>query len=42
MGVTFLKRDRHGQGKILSQEEIQLLFTQGLTNFRIPPPPLTW
>ncbi len=34
MGVTFLKRDRHGKGKILSQEEIQLLFSQGLTNLR--------
>jgi hypothetical protein len=32
MGVTFLKRDRHGKGKILSQQEIQLLFSQGLTN----------
>lgn len=27
-----MKRDRHGKGKILSQEEIQLLFSQGLTN----------
>lgn len=34
MGVTFLKRDRHGKGKILSQQEIQLLFSQGLTNLR--------
>lgn len=34
MGVTFLKRDRHGKGKILSIEEIQLLFSQGLTNLR--------
>ena len=34
MGVTFLKRDRHGKGKILSQDEIQLLFSQGLTNLR--------
>ncbi len=34
MGVTFLKRDRHGKGKILSQQEIQLLFSQGLTNVR--------
>ncbi|WP_265584459.1 hypothetical protein [Coleofasciculus sp. LEGE 07092] len=29
-----MKRDRHGKGKILSQEEIQLLFSQGLTNLR--------
>ncbi len=29
-----MKRDRHGKGKILSQEEIQLLFSQGLTNVR--------
>jgi integrase/recombinase XerD len=29
-----VKRDRHGKGKILSQEEIQLLFSQGLTNLR--------
>jgi integrase/recombinase XerD len=29
-----VKRDRHGKGKILSQEEIQLLFSQGLTNVR--------
>jgi integrase/recombinase XerD len=29
-----LKRNRHGKGKILSQEEIQLLFTKGLTNQR--------
>jgi integrase/recombinase XerD len=29
-----VKRDRHGKGKILSQQEIQLLFTQGLTNVR--------
>jgi integrase/recombinase XerD len=29
-----MKRNRHGKGKILSQDEIQLLFTQGLTNLR--------
>ncbi len=29
-----MKRDRHGKGKILSLEEIQLLFSQGLTNVR--------
>jgi len=29
-----VKRDRHGKGKVLSQEEIQLLFSQGLTNQR--------
>lgn len=29
-----MKRDRHGKGKILSLEEIQLLFSQGLTNLR--------
>ncbi|AFZ15712.1 integrase family protein (plasmid) [Crinalium epipsammum PCC 9333] len=29
-----MKRNRHGKGKILSQAEIQLLFTQGLHNLR--------
>jgi integrase/recombinase XerD len=29
-----VKRDRHGKGKILSQEEIQLLFSQTLTSLR--------
>jgi integrase/recombinase XerD len=29
-----VKIDRHGQGKILSQEEIHLLFSAGLTNLR--------
>lgn len=29
-----MKRDRHGKGKVLSQAEIQLLFSQGLTNQR--------
>lgn len=29
-----MKRDRHGKGKILSQQEIQLLFSQGLTSLR--------
>jgi integrase/recombinase XerD len=27
-----LKRNRHGRGKVLTQEEIQLLFTDGLPN----------
>jgi integrase/recombinase XerD len=29
-----MKIDRHGQAKILSQEEIQLLFSQGLLSTR--------
>jgi len=29
-----MKIDRHGQAKILTQEEIQLLFSQGLPNNR--------
>ncbi|NEP01364.1 MAG: site-specific integrase [Symploca sp. SIO2E9] len=29
-----MKRNRHGKGKILSQQEIQLLFSQGLTKLR--------
>jgi integrase/recombinase XerD len=29
-----MKRNRHGKGKILSQDEIQLLFARGLTNLR--------
>jgi len=28
---VFMKIDRHGKAKILSQEEIQLLFNEGLT-----------
>lgn len=27
-----MKRNRHGRGKVLTQEEIQLLFTEGLPN----------
>jgi integrase/recombinase XerD len=33
LGVS-MKIDRHGQAKILSQSEIQLLFSQGLQNNR--------
>ena len=29
-----MKIDRHGQAKVLTQEEIQLLFSQGLKNNR--------
>jgi integrase/recombinase XerD len=29
-----MKRDRHGKAKILTPSELQLLFTQGLTNLR--------
>lgn len=29
-----MKIDRHGQAKILSQAEIQLLFNQGLQSYR--------
>jgi hypothetical protein len=31
---VFMKIDRHGKAKILSQEEIQLLFNEGLTTLR--------
>ena len=33
-----MKIDRHGQAKILTQAEIQLLFSQGLTKLNIPSP----
>ncbi|HEY9607146.1 MAG TPA: hypothetical protein V6C85_36395 [Allocoleopsis sp.] len=31
---NILKIDRHGKAKVLSQQEIQLLFNQGLTTLR--------
>ncbi len=34
MVVGVMKVDGHGQAKILTQEEIQLLFTEGLTCIR--------
>ncbi len=33
-GVLFMKIDRYGKAKILTQQEIQLLFTQGFRQDR--------
>ncbi|WP_242055966.1 hypothetical protein [Nostoc flagelliforme] len=33
-GVWQMKRDRHGKAKVLSHEEIQILFANGLKTLR--------